>query len=363
MASKTTAKPKATGRPVGAKEWTFPKNTLEATIPLVQALEEKNAGKPLPAPDLAPLVGFRLASDWRFGDLLRSANLYGLLSGTRSAPVALEKIGEGIVAPTSPSQRQQALLTAFEHVELFKKVRDFYQDKKLPEDEYFSNTLVRDFGVPRERVPTFITVFRSNLEYLRAFAAGGTVRAGRAQPTEEERATVGTTETVATGDTSSIREFLDSCFVMMPFDEWKNRYYKEIFVPAIKDAGLEPVRADDLFVTGSVMEQIWEQIQKAKVLVAELTDKNPNVFYELGLAHASTKPVVFVSAKLEDVPFDLRHLRVILYDTREPHWADRLRKNITQYLRNTREDPTKSIPQPFRDHALTTGVEDDESDD
>jgi hypothetical protein len=46
-----------------------------------------------------------------------------------------------------------------------------------------------------------------------------------------------------------------------------------------KEAGLEPVRADELFTTGSVVEQIWEQIEKAKLLLADLTGKNVNVFY------------------------------------------------------------------------------------
>jgi hypothetical protein len=135
----------------------------------------------------------------------------------------------------------------------------------------------------------------------------------------------------------------------MPFGNWFDRYYTEIYVPAIKDAGFEPIRADGLFSTGSVMEQIWEQIRKSKVLLADLTGKNPNVFYELGLSHARKKPVVFVSGDLEDVPFDLRHLRVVIYEVREPKWDEKLRKHITAYLKNAKTDPAKSIPQPFRD--------------
>jgi len=80
---------------------------------------------------------------------------------------------------------------------------------------------------------------------------------------------------------------------MMPFGEWFDRYYQEIYVPAIKEAGFERVRADELFTTGSAVEQMWEQIEKAKLLLADLTGKNPNVFYELGLAHAARKPVVY----------------------------------------------------------------------
>ena len=147
---------------------------------------------------------------------------------------------------------------------------------------------------------------------------------------------------------------------MMPFGAWFDRYYQEIYVPAIREAGFEPKRADELFTTGSVVEQIWEQIEKATLLLADLSGKNPNVFYELGLAHAARKPVVFTSAQVDDVPFDLRHLRVIIYDIREPEWAPRLMKSITDYLRNAMKEPAKSIPHPFRKLAeeveASTGV-------
>lgn len=66
------------------------------------------------------------------------------------------------------------------------------------------------------------------------------------------------------------------------------------------------------------------------------------------MAHAATKPVVFTASQVEDVPFDLRHLRVIIYDIREPEWSNRLRKSITDYLRNATKEPGKSIPHPFR---------------
>ncbi len=108
---------------------------------------------------------------------------------------------------------------------------------------------------------------------------------------------------------------------MMPFGEWFNVYYTEIYTQAIKDAGMEPMRADRLFSTGTVIEQIWEQIEKSKILLADLSGKNANVFYELGLAHAARKPVVFTSCSLEDVAFDLRHLRVIIYDINDPSWG------------------------------------------
>ncbi len=300
---------------------------------------------------LAKAVGFRQPQDWRFLDLLRSANQYGLVSGTgANATVSLEKIGQDVVAPSSPVQRQQALVGAFRNVDEFKKVEDFYKGKKIPEDEYFFNTLARDFNVPRDRAERFAQVFRTNLDFLSQFNAPVETKSS-VVPLEGavSQETVSKPEAVdQVGQPTRVRQFLDTCFVMMPFGSWFDRYYQEIYVPAIRDAGFEPVRADELFHTGSVVEQVWEQIEKATVLLADLTDKNANVFYELGLAHAARKPVVFTSGKLEDVPFDLRHLRVIIYDVREPTWAEKLRRSISEYLKNAKAEPEKSIPQPFR---------------
>ena len=330
------------------KPWTFPKNTLEDAIRIPKEIEEKNAGNPMPAPDLAVAVGFRQSGDWRFLDLLRSADQYGLVERT-GGNVSLTKLGQDVVAPSSPNQRSEALLTAFKSVKDFEAVETFYGGKRIPEDEFFLNTLTREFNIPRDRVDTFAKIFVDNLKFLRAFTPGSMSEV-QALPDE---AFPGTTPpdkipTSAVPREPRIREFLDTCFVMMPFGAWFDRYYQDIYVPAIKEAGFEPVRADELFTTGSVVEQIWEQIQKAKVLLADLTGKNANVFYELGLAHAAKKPVVFTSAQVEDVPFDLRHLRVIIYDIREPEWAPRLRKSISDYLRNAMKEPEKSIPHPFR---------------
>ena len=61
---------------------------------------------------------------------------------------------------------------------------------------------------------------------------------------------------------------------------------------------------------------------------ADLSGKNPNVFYELGLAHAIGKPVVMVAATIDDVPFDLRGLRTILYDKENEAWGEELRERI-----------------------------------
>jgi hypothetical protein len=227
----------------------------------------------------------------------------------------------------------------------FKAVAKFYGDKKIPEDEFFLNTLTRQFNIPRDRAETFSEVFVANLEYLRAFDVV------QAKP-QKAGTLITEVEKLASQRRISkqpqVRAYLETCFVMMPFGNWFDKYYQDVYMPSIREAGFEPVRADELFSSGSVVEQIWEQIKKARVLLADLTERNANVFYELGLAHAARKPVVFTAPKVDDVPFDLRHLRVIIYDIREPEWAAGLRKSVTDYLKTAMKEPDKSIPHPFR---------------
>jgi hypothetical protein len=349
IAGQPPKKARATKPKVAIKaQWTFPQNTLEQALEIPKAIEEQNGGNPMKADILAKAVGFN-QPDWRFLNLLRSANQYGLVSGAgASAVVSIAAIGNDVIAPKSPPQRQAALLSAFRSVDDFRKVEDFYKGgTKLPENEFFENTLVREFNIMRDRVKVFIEIFTKNLDYLKAFRVSDTVE----QHDDKKPAANGThapSKIIVADEPSKGRTFLDTCFVMMPFGHWFDSYYKDLFVPAIKDAGMESSRADELFSTGTVIEQIWEQIQKSKILLADLTGKNANVFYELGLAHAARKPVVFLTAKLEDVPFDLRHLRVIVYDINNPFWGEKLKADLTTQLKNAKNEPAKSVPQPFR---------------
>jgi hypothetical protein len=139
-----------------------------------------------------------------------------------------------------------------------------------------------------------------------------------------------------------------SCFVLMPFKEPFDTYFTMIFEPAVLASNLRPRRGDSLFRPSPIMADIWQMIQEAKVLVAELTEKNANVFYELGLAHALGKPVILVSETIVDVPFDLQPLRVILYNKSDPAWGVKLKDDIVSSLGETLQDVTQAVPPMFR---------------
>ena len=201
-------------------EWSFPKNSLEDAIQIAKAIEDKNGGNPIKADMLARAVGFNKSNDWRFLNLVRSANQYQLVTGSgANATVKLEQIGQDVVAPGTPEQRQAALLRAFRKVEDFRKVEEFYKGKRIPEDEFFENTLVREFSIPRERVKVFIEVFTKGLAFLKSFRAEG-AEIPQTEPKPTRDGALIPSKAVSTEEPTKGRTFLDTCFVMMPFGQW-----------------------------------------------------------------------------------------------------------------------------------------------
>jgi hypothetical protein len=102
---------------------------------------------------------------------------------------------------------------------------------------------------------------------------------------------------------------LKLCFVLMPFaKEWSERVYIRLLRQTIESLGLQCIRADNL--TGTiVMEDIWTKINQAAFIVADVTDVNPNVMYEIGIAHSIGKPAILITQDLKKIPFDFKHLR------------------------------------------------------
>jgi len=124
------------------------------------------------------------------------------------------------------------------------------------------------------------------------------------------------------------------CFVLMPFeDEDLQIVYKDFVKPAIQDkCGLICRRADDIFGPNIIMDDVCKALRKARLIIAELTGGNPNVFYEVGLCHAIGKDVLLLSQSIKDIPFDLRHRRVIPYDY-TPHGCRELEKFLCKTVK------------------------------
>lgn len=106
-------------------------------------------------------------------------------------------------------------------------------------------------------------------------------------------------------------------FWACPFHEPFDSIYAECVVPAFKNLGWTVERSDEIYATGAIIRQIWEAINRAEAVVADVSGKSSNVMYEMGLSHALHKPVMIVTQSSDDVPFDLRHHRFLTYANSE----------------------------------------------
>jgi hypothetical protein len=232
---------------------------------------------------------------------------------------------------------------------LISDIYKHYRGENLPDDMAFlTNTATESFKIPPDKVNEFISVFVDDLQAAQLLEeVNGKRRVLDITHTPFEAA--GTTSITADDHLKKVSrgvtvEATDTCFVMMPFANPIGGYYATIYEPAIKKAGLTPVRADtDIFATGKIIDQIWAGLKRAKVLVAELTGRNPNVLYELGLAHALHKPVVLISSNEADVPFDVRHVRVIYYELTDPFWGEKLIAKVAENIVSAIKNPAEAI--------------------
>jgi hypothetical protein len=129
------------------------------------------------------------------------------------------------------------------------------------------------------------------------------------------------------------------CFVIQPFDKgpYDDRY-EDVYKEAIEAAGLRPYRVDRDPSATIPIDRIASQIRDAVVCFADISEDNPNVWFELGLAIASRKEVVLAcSGKRARFPFDIQHRHVIKYETESPRDFEALRSEITERLRAARK--------------------------
>jgi hypothetical protein len=108
-------------------------------------------------------------------------------------------------------------------------------------------------------------------------------------------------------------EAFNGCFVLMPLNVKFNGIYK-LIKKTVEGFGIECKRADEIFGPTVIIEDILKHIKNSSFLIADLTGRNPNVFYELGYAHAFQKDVILLTQDSTDVPFDLTHIRYIKYN-------------------------------------------------
>ncbi len=121
------------------------------------------------------------------------------------------------------------------------------------------------------------------------------------------------TETLIRLKKGKSQEDKNLAFVIMPFANEYDEIYSWI-EEAATDRKLKCLRADKEIFSGGIMDKVRENILKSGILIADLTAANLNVYYELGLSHGASKKVIMLTQNVDSLPFDLKHLRMVIYN-------------------------------------------------
>lgn len=143
----------------------------------------------------------------------------------------------------------------------------------------------------------------------------------------------------------------EKCFVIMPISDQGDytaghfdKVYEQIFKPAIEEAGYESYRVDENKICDSIIGKIFHAVQECPMALCDLSNRNPNVLYELGIRQAYDKPVVLVQDEKTERIFDVSGINTVQYSSKRLYdEVLRDRKNITDAIRSTKAGEQNSI--------------------
>jgi hypothetical protein len=138
----------------------------------------------------------------------------------------------------------------------------------------------------------------------------------------------------------SIKNFIvhreqPKAFVVMQFSSPYNELYDDVIKEVCKEFKLQVLRGDETYGPGLILSDITKQINESKIIIAEISPANPNVFYEVGYAHALNKPTILIADKTTKLPFDVSPFRTLFYENTIPgkkKIEEGLRKHIEAVL-------------------------------
>jgi hypothetical protein len=342
----------------------YPRRTVEQALRVPTAIKEKNGGNPWAPDQVAQALGLG-EKGGNFYYVAAASRDYGLTTGSRdTAEIALTDLGRKAVFPQSDTAQSEAYLEAFLHVDAFRKVLEHYGGNNLPEKPFLTNTLHQTLGINPSYHDEFVEIFTKNCRFLgigSSFSIGQPAGTRTVQPGAVLTGGGGGAITVATPDTDATDAPV--LFVIMPFTERDDRHetgffgevLRELFVPAGTAAGFRVTTAQR---QGSdvIQSTIVNDLLEADLVLADLTEHNPNVLFELGMRMHADLPVALVRARGTGPIFDVDNmLRVLEYAP--TLWTSSVKRDtplLTDHIKAAWE--TRETAQTFMKILRRTGT-------
>jgi hypothetical protein len=313
----------------------FPAASFEEALTLANAIQKHASGQKVRRLTLFDQMG-KSPDSSTSRQLIVNSNKYGLTKGSYTAE-HLELTPDGKLA-TGPEVLPREKLRvrfnlAIEKTALFKALYEAQKGNRLPATSVLED-LAKEQGIPEVDAKECVEMFIVNAKFLGVLKPiAGAERIVPIEQVLEELPTTPTDREVAPApDTldhgaapapkSDVHDWDKVCFYISPIgDEGsEHRQHADLFLgsivePALEEFGLNVVRADKIGKPGMITAQIIEHVLKSKLVIADLSYHNPNVFYELCLRHVCRLPTVQIIRKADKIPFDLDQFRTIQLDT------------------------------------------------
>jgi nucleoside 2-deoxyribosyltransferase len=306
----------------------YPRKTLEQAIRVPEAIKTHNAGNEWATEQVASALQIGPRST-NYYYLAAASRDFGLTDGSRDTKmISLSPLGKRVVYPEGPQEKEAALLEAFLSVPIFKDVLEYYKGNNLPEKQFLSNTLKTKFNLDESVHDEFVDLFEKNCRFLGIGTSLPHETTVVVQSTQAEQPIVTVGEPKAANGDAPI------CFIVMPFTERDDRHASGFFSEVLSSL-LEKAVTDAGFVARTAKRQGSDVIQativndllEADIVLADLTEHNPNVLFELGMRIAADKPVALIRAKGTGPIFDVDNmLRVQEYDPNL--WTSTVKKDV-----------------------------------
>lgn len=326
---KPRASQKKTGTPGGGRR-PFPGVTLAKALPVAQKIKDLNGGNPWASESIASALEVGAKSP-RFFYLTAAARDFGLTTGTRDTPtIALTDLGKAIVYAPDPETEREKKIEAFLSIDIFKRVLEHYKGSSLPEMKYLGNTLENEFKLAPTFHDEFSRVFRENCQDLGI--TSGSAPTGIGDTADAAKPATLVVGLPKGGDSRN----KPKAFIIMPFVE-KNELRPAGFFSEVLRSLLTPAGVAAGFIVETANRQGSDVIQstivndllEADLVIADLTDHNPNVLFELGVRIAEDKPVVLVKATGTGRIFDVDNMMRV-YEYSANLWQSTVEKDLTE---------------------------------
>ncbi|MDN3524663.1 hypothetical protein QWY79_05210 [Halomonas sabkhae] len=361
----------------------YPLCAFEEVVDFAEALYELGSGHKVRRVTLFDHIG-KSPDSGPSRTLVTNSNKYGLVKGGYQAE-QLELTSEAIKAFSESSSEyekaQAKIYLAILNVSPFQILFEKFSGNKMPVKMVLADTL-RENEIDENVIDTIVDIFVVNAEYvgvLQILAGAERIvtvdhaleklsRSHSALPVVHDEATAESNRKEASGTaTSGSSTFDTTCFYITPIgeDDSENRKHSDLFLgsiiePAIESLGLKVVRADAIDQPGLITNQIIEYILRSKLVVADLSFNNPNVFYELALRHVSRLPAIQIVRKGDKIPFDIGNFRTIILDCADIYTLvpklETYKSEIAAQARRVMDDPD-SVENPVTSVYPTLNLE------